>query len=74
VEYPIRSGRGMIDCPEHGCVVIVRDDGRIGTSCPLCLREAQLARRRFARWRRRSKPRVVIVQATPEPDDGEPTP
>lgn len=48
MKYPApRTASPLIECPVHGCVVVLGDDGRIKTCCPMCLREAKAARRKL---------------------------
>lgn len=42
--YPSTAGSALIECPVHGCCVVLGDDGRINTKCPHCLAEAVRAR------------------------------
>jgi hypothetical protein len=37
IRYPVTApgARPFIDCPVHGCVVVLGDDGRIRSRCPL---------------------------------------
>lgn len=37
----------MLDCPVHGFTVALNDAGRIASTCPACIIEARLARRRL---------------------------
>jgi hypothetical protein len=54
ISYPVTApgARPFIDCPVHGCVVVLGDDGRIRSRCPLCLREARKGRKRLYDRRR----------------------
>jgi len=47
VRYPVTSHRGFLECPEHGCLVLLDEAGRIRSSCPACIVEARKARRRL---------------------------
>lgn len=48
--YPlVHSPRSFIECPVHGVVVALGDDGRITSTCPRCLLDAAWARVRMRR-------------------------
>jgi hypothetical protein len=51
--YPNPSKASVIECPVHRFTVALNDAGRIATTCPACIIEARLARRRWADRKRR---------------------
>ena len=53
MHYPVTSRRSVLDCPVHNFTVALGDDGRIASTCPGCIIEARIARRRLPRIARR---------------------
>ena len=51
--YPVTSRASVIDCPVHGFTVALNEEGRIASTCPGCILEARVARRRLTRIAKR---------------------
>lgn len=51
--YPNHSRASVIECPVHKFSVALGADGRISTTCPGCILEARVARRRLEKIGRR---------------------
>lgn len=51
--YPNPSRASVLECPVHKFSVALNDAGRISSSCPGCILEARVARRRLEKMRGR---------------------